>query len=96
MENQWSWTSHVDRNYKRNGLEKYDLYRAYSQNGYLLYVGQSNDWPRRMGEHKRSSSWLEQARQITITGYESKAELDYAEKLAIRSEGPLFNIVHKR
>lgn len=95
MENQWSWTSHVDRNFKRNGPEKYDLYRVYSEKD-LLYVGQSNDWPRRMGEHKRSSSWLDQATQITITRYESKAELNYAEKLAIRSEGPLFNIVHNR
>ena len=96
MANQWSWTSHVDRNFRRSGPEKYDLYRAYSENGDLLYVGQSNDWPRRMGEHKRSSSWLDYARKVTITAYASKAELDYAEKVAILTEGPLFNIVYNR
>jgi predicted GIY-YIG superfamily endonuclease len=75
-------------------MEEYALYRTYSKDGTLLYIGQSNSWPRRMKEHSRHSDWFEYVADVKIERHSSKSELDEAERQAIVVEKPIHNITH--
>ena len=75
-------------------MEEYTLYRTYAKHGALLYIGQSNSWPRRMKEHSRHSDWFESVARVEIESYVTKDQLDEAERAAITEEKPIHNIVH--
>ena len=70
------------------------LYRFYSQNGTLLYVGISISAISRYGHHKSNSGWWLFASRMEILNYPTRAEAELAEKSAILSERPLFNKDH--
>jgi predicted GIY-YIG superfamily endonuclease len=69
------------------------LYRHYSHDGRLLYVGITSDYPRRCAEHARTSAWWEFAdrSRSTCEALPSLAAARAAELAAIRRERPLFN-----
>jgi len=75
-------------------MEEYTLYRTYSKDGTLLYIGQSNSWPRRFIEHRKQSSWFSIATQVQIESFLTKQQLDEAEIYAIKTEKPAYNIMH--
>ena len=75
-------------------MDEYTLYRTYSKDGTLLYVGQSNSWPRRMMEHRKNASWFSGAQKIEVEHFATKELLDAAERKAIIEEKPSSNIVH--
>jgi predicted GIY-YIG superfamily endonuclease len=69
------------------------LYRWYSSDGSLLYIGVARD-PRTRGHHHlRNAEWARWAHRIDIQEppYESDAAAKAAEKMAIQLEEPLFN-----
>ncbi|MCP3017276.1 GIY-YIG nuclease family protein [Nocardiopsis dassonvillei] len=75
-------------------MSKLALYRFYNDGGQLLYVGITNDPPRRMGQHE-AKTWWPQVRGMTVDWYPDRASVLAAEKRAINVENPLHNIQHK-
>lgn len=67
------------------------LYRFFDADGKLLYVGISNNWTQRLKQHYKDSPFFEQARHITLTHYKTREAVEAAEKLAIETEGPVYN-----
>lgn len=72
------------------------LYRHFACDGSLLYVGISLSWLARTKAHSRSSRWFEQVAKVEIERFPSRAAALDAERDAIRSERPKFNVVHNR
>ena len=71
------------------------LYRFYNDGGQLLYVGITNDPPRRMKQHTDTKTWWSQVRGMTVDWYPDRASVLAAEKRAINVENPLHNIQGK-
>lgn len=70
------------------------LYRFFSQNGTLLYVGISLSALSRYRNHKTSANWWLEISSIQVVNYPSKELAVAAEKEAIISERPLYNQVY--
>lgn len=68
------------------------LYRLYDEAGTLLYVGQSIDWARRLGQHRAQQPWWDEVRRVEIERLPLDQLAD-AERAAIRAEEPLHNLV---
>lgn len=68
------------------------LYRFYNGAGELLYVGITNDPPRRFAKHRGEKSWWTEVANITISHYPSRDALLDAERASIKAERPLYNI----
>lgn len=67
------------------------LYRHFDADGQLLYVGVSNNPPRRLWEHKRRAPWADQIANVSVKWMASREDALDAERAAIRNESPLFN-----
>lgn len=68
------------------------VYRCYDQNGRLLYVGKSGNLPARLDNHRSASPWLELVARMSIRVYSSHEAGLAAEREAIATERPLFNL----
>lgn len=68
------------------------VYRAYSADGRLLYVGVSERLQNRMQQHKYTKTWWGEVARITATFYPGDGLTAHAaERAAIKSEQPLYN-----
>jgi hypothetical protein len=76
------------------GERRCALYRHYDAAGVLLYVGISENPVDRGRGHARYSEWVRYAARIEAEWLDSRAAAERAERLAIRSERPVFNIAH--
>jgi len=72
----------------------HQLYRHWSSDGTLLYVGISVSAMGRLSQHKTSAKWYELITNVTIENYNSREELLHAEEKAIKSEKPIYNKRH--
>lgn len=72
----------------------YALYRLYGEEETLLYVGMSMNLPARMTQHKVQKVWWQSVRHITVDHFDSRRAVLDAEREAIQSERPLWNIQH--
>ena len=72
------------------------LYRAYSEEGELLYVGISLSAISRLTQHRHTSEWFARLHTLRIEHFETTAEAMQAERAAITAEQPLFNIRHRK
>ena len=72
------------------------LYRHFSEDGSLLYVGISLSWPQRTRTHARKAEWFSQVAKVTIERFPSRGEALAAERDAIRNERPKHNIIHNQ
>lgn len=70
------------------------LYRHYDEFDVLLYAGISVDPISRTKAHHRSSTWVQFAHRCEVQEFASEAEALDAEREAIRTERPLFNVQH--
>lgn len=68
------------------------LYRHFNSEGVLLYVGISLNAVNRTKQHGKVSKWYEEISTITIQHYPNRKEAIEAEGIAVKSEGPLYNI----
>jgi len=68
------------------------VYRCYSADGDLLYVGVASDMKKRMACHKSTSIWFRHARKVTITWYDWREDALDAEAWAIFRERPAYNM----
>lgn len=69
------------------------LYRIFDKNNDLIYIGISNQWSERMHSHEKDSRWFEEASLIKIEKFETREDVERAERKAIRIEKPLYNKV---
>lgn len=70
------------------------LYRHYSIEHELLYVGISSRPMQRHSEHRRDDPWWTQVHHTTLEHFTTRQAALDAEKLAIQTEHPRLNIVH--
>src|SRR5690349_4629908 len=73
------------------------LYRAYAENGDLLYVGVTSDPNNRMAVHQCSTPWWGQVGSVVFEDreYTDREEAFAAERAAIQAEHPYYNKEHK-
>ena len=76
------------------GTESCTLYRLYSIDGALLYIGIAGSWPRRMAEHARQQPWWRDVADLKLEVHPTRAAAETAERDAIRAEKPAHNVTH--
>jgi predicted GIY-YIG superfamily endonuclease len=69
------------------------LYRLSGSDG-LLYIGVSDDWTRRLREHWHVKDWAADITSVTLENFPDRRAVLSAERKAIKSEKPLYNIQH--
>lgn len=72
------------------------LYRWFSPDGDLLYIGISNDLARRTGQHIADKPWMTPGVRCEAESYPNRAAVLAAEEQAIYRENPRWNVVHNR
>lgn len=77
------------------GDEKlHQLYRHWDKDGNLLYVGISLSAVGRLADHRKSARWYTEIVNVTIENFPSEKLLRAAEKNAVVTEKPRYNIVY--
>ena len=82
---------------KRKGpftQEQTCVYRVWSgkqNSSSLLYIGVTNNFPRRMAEHQRADVWWRNASSFDVETFDNRLDALAAEARAIQSEFPEFN-----
>lgn len=74
---------------KRN--KAHVVYRVFSCNEKLLYVGLSWSAAARLSQHKHNSLWFTEAKTITLEWFTTYAKAKLAETQAIKTENPMYN-----
>jgi GIY-YIG catalytic domain len=74
-----------------NPLTGVALYRLFTDDGNLLYVGISADFGQRWKDHVASKSWWREIRYMTIVWYADEETALQAERYAIADEMPQHN-----
>lgn len=72
------------------------LYRFYNSTGELLYIGITNRVPRRLDEHGDEKPWYHQVADVKVEHHRDRHAALAAEKTAIKTERPKYNVVHNR
>lgn len=67
------------------------LYWMYDDGDHLLYVGISDDLPRRMLAHAADKDWWHQVAMIRVQHFETREEAREAEGVAIETYRPKYN-----
>jgi excinuclease UvrABC nuclease subunit len=67
------------------------LYRWFDKDGHLLYVGISVAIHNRVKQHQRTAEWVTEASFMTVEWFDTRYEVERAEKKAIEMESPLHN-----
>lgn len=73
-------------------LEPCGVYRLYNESGALLYVGMSNNVPKRLVQQARAQSWWPEVASHTAEAYPDRSDAAAAERHAIETEDPKYNI----
>lgn len=72
------------------------LYRHFSKNGTLLYIGISANHSARLNEHVNNAFWASMISHVKIEHFPDRDAAHSAEVAAIQTEEPLFNVRHQR
>lgn len=70
------------------------LYRLFDENQELLYVGISMHVMARIHDHAKHKDWFSKVSTIKIERFNSRKEVEEAEKAAIKNEKPKHNVMH--
>lgn len=70
------------------------VYRLFGTEGVLLYVGIARRIGLRWDQHATSQPWWPDVLQMTVEWYPSRTEAETAEREAIRTEEPKYNVAH--
>lgn len=72
----------------------FTLYEFYDYKNNLLYIGITENFPRRLYEHSKRKHWYKHIANIRLFYYGSRGELEENEKQRIKSNEPLFNKIY--
>jgi hypothetical protein len=72
------------------------LYRLYDGVGCLLYVGITGNLDARWGQHSVKAKWWSEVVERTVEWHKTRALAEAAERAAIASERPRWNVHHQR
>jgi len=75
---------------------KCQLYRHFSKDGQLLYVGITDCESRRRAQHKIEAKWFGEIANVEVVEFASRELAAAAERAAIETERPIFNIESRR
>lgn len=70
------------------------LYRLFSADNQLLYVGVAGNPGRRFEQHAGEKPWWGEVAITELEHFATREEALAAERVAIRDEAPLYNVVH--
>jgi predicted GIY-YIG superfamily endonuclease len=70
------------------------LYRAFNAQGQLLYVGITMNPGNRFAQHSDEKPWWTDVADIRVEHFGSRDRVLAAEREAIKTEQPLFNVMH--
>jgi len=70
------------------------VYRCYSADGQLLYIGSCINWDARVGLHEKDSPWWPEVARVDKVPQPDINEARRVETAAIKAEAPLHNKVH--
>jgi hypothetical protein len=79
----------------RRLTEMHALYRMFDERDRLLYIGMTGDFGKRLGEHS-VKRWFPLVERITLEWLPNKAAARVAERRAIGTERPRYNIAGTR
>ena len=69
------------------------LYRHFSKDGVLLYIGISRNEPRRRKQHLKLSPWFCIVHSIQVEEWPNRAIAEKVETMAIIKEKPIYNVL---
>lgn len=72
------------------------LYRFHNAAGQLLYVGITLNPSQRWAQHRDDKPWWHEVADITVETHPSRTAVLDAERHAIATERPLYNVVHNQ
>jgi len=72
------------------------LYRVFGEADSLLYIGISKHFGVRWQQHARKQPWWNERRRMTVDFYDGREEALDAEALAIFTEQPKYNVLHRK
>lgn len=72
------------------------LYRLYDADDQLLYVGVAHSFLGRLRQHEDGQPWWNEAVRVTVEHYGSSAQALEAERVAIQTDRPRYNVFHNR
>ena len=75
-------------------MTEHVLYRYFDEDGELLYIGITNDPGRRWSQHIATKPWARQISTIRLEAHPDRVAVLAAEREAIQSEHPRYNVVH--
>jgi predicted GIY-YIG superfamily endonuclease len=94
----WRW-QRAESGWQKEGRYKrsYTLYRAFAEDGSLLYIGTTTNFTSRMAAHRRSSPWWPEVHHVTTeqAPHPNRSRAILAEEHAIRTEAPKYNRLHR-
>lgn len=70
------------------------LYRLFDAAGRLLYIGIAVSPRTRWYAHREEKSWWPEVARETIEWFPSRVQAESAEKAAIKTEAPMYNVTH--
>jgi len=76
-------------------VKKCALYRLWSDDDRLLYIGISQDPDQRFLQHRQLKSWWPQVARKSIEWHPTREVAEAAERVAIGNERPIHNIQHQ-
>lgn len=71
------------------------LYRMLDEGGHLLYVGIAGNPGRRAEDHGKDKAWWPNVALMVLEHYPSRPQAEAAERLAIATERPLYNVTYQ-
>lgn len=77
-------------------MKRPTLYRFYSEDDTVLYIGRTIDPVARFRQHRQDKPWWDEVVRIDIDRYETDEDLAVAERDAIKAERPRYNVVFNR
>lgn len=74
--------------------ESHVLYRMFSHEGELLYVGLTIQPPQRFRAHRSTKEWWDAVANIKLETFDTHEALEKAERSAISAERPRYNVAN--
>lgn len=71
------------------------MYKAFKEEE-LLYVGITNNLPRRFHQHEKFSAWYKEFNYVEINWFPTRRDAAVHEKIMIIAFEPRYNLVHNK